>query len=80
LSETHRAMRFYEEAMLIHREIGDRRGEGITLWNISQVLDHHGDRAQATECAEQALIIYEQIEDPYTEQMRAKLAEWRGES
>ena len=50
--------------MVIVREIGDRQGEGIVLWNMSQALDQLGEIAQAIQYAEQALTIYEQIEDP----------------
>ena len=34
-------------------------------------------RTQAIQHAEQALTIYEQIEDPNVAQVRAQLAEWR---
>ena len=63
--------------MLIDREIGDRRGEGDDLWNMSLALDQLGERAQAIQHAEQALTIYEQIEDPNAAEVRAQLAAWR---
>ena len=77
LGETHRAIQFYEQQLAIVREIGDRRGEGIALWNMSLVLDHLGERAQAIQHAEQALTIFEQIEHHYAARVRAKLAAWR---
>jgi len=57
--------------------IGDRRGEGSDLWNVSLALDQLGERAQAIQHAEQALPIFEQIEDPKATKVRAQLAEWR---
>jgi len=77
LGETRRAIEFYEQRLVIAQEIGDRRGEGNALWNMSLSLDKLGERAQAITCAEQALMIYEQIEDPHAARMRAQLAKWR---
>jgi len=65
------------QTLLIHREIGERRGEGNDLWNMSLLLDQLGERAQAIHHAEQALIIFEQIEDPNATKVRAMLAAWR---
>jgi tetratricopeptide (TPR) repeat protein len=64
LDDTRRAIPFCEQQLAIVREIGDRRGEGNALWNMSLALDQLGERAQAIKHAEQALIIREQIEDP----------------
>lgn len=80
LGETHRVIQFYEQALHIHREIGDRRGEGNDLWNISLVLNQLGRRTQAIQYAEQSLTIFEDIEDPNAQQVRAQLTEWREES
>ena len=44
---------------------------------MSLALDQLGERVQAIQCAEQALIIREQIEDPRAAQVRAQLAAWR---
>ncbi len=73
VGETRRAMQFYEEQLAIVREIGYRRGEGNTLWNMSLTLDQLGERDKAIQHAEQALIIREKIEDPRVEKVRAKL-------
>ena len=54
-----------------------RRGEGNDLWNMSLALDQLGDRAQAIHHAEQALTIFEEIEDPNAAKARAQLAAWR---
>ena len=44
---------------------------------MSLALDQLGERGQAIQHAEQALIIREQIEDPKAAQVRTKLAVWR---
>jgi hypothetical protein len=62
--------------LAIARELGDRRGEGIALWSMSLDLDQLGERGQAIQYAEQALAIYEQIEDPLAAKVRAELAAW----
>jgi tetratricopeptide (TPR) repeat protein len=80
MDEMPKAIQFYEQQLLIAREIGDRRGEGNALWNMSLALNELGQRAQAIEHAEQSLEIYEQIEDPFAPQVRAQLAAWRAES
>ena len=76
LSEPHQAIEYHEKALSIAREIGDRRGEGITLWNMSLALDQLGQRAQAIECARAAINILEDIEDPNAEMVKRKLQEW----
>ena len=52
------------------REIGDRRGEGNALWDMSLAFDTLGERARA------ALEIFVQIEDPRVEWAKKKLTEW----
>ncbi|HEX7332224.1 MAG TPA: hypothetical protein VF290_12045 [Pyrinomonadaceae bacterium] len=47
---------------------------------MSLGLDQLGERAQAIQHAEQALIIQEQIEDPNAAQVREQLADWRGQT
>ncbi|HSE18742.1 MAG TPA: hypothetical protein VLB46_16920 [Pyrinomonadaceae bacterium] len=67
----------WKQKALIDRELGDRRSEGTDLWNMSLALDQLGERREAIRHAEQAITIYEQIEDPYAAKVRAKLATWR---
>jgi tetratricopeptide (TPR) repeat protein len=78
LGENQKAIELHEEALAIAREIGDRQGEGLILFNISIVLDEIGDRAQATDYAKSALKILEQIESPFANTVRRQLAEWQG--
>jgi len=70
-------LRFNSPQRVKAREIGDRRGEGHALWNMSLALEGLGERGQAIQYAEQALIIREQIEDPNAAQVRTQLATWR---
>ena len=74
-----RAIQFFEQQLEIVREIGDRRGEGADLWNMSVARDQLGERDQAIRDAELALFIFEQIEDPHAAQVRAQLDAWREE-
>jgi hypothetical protein len=55
----------------------DRRGEGISLWNKSLALDQLDERTQAIHHAEQALTIFEQIEEPNAVKVRTQLTAWR---
>jgi len=76
LGEARRATEFYEQQLAITREIGDRRGEGNSLWNTSLALYKFGNRSQAIAYAEAALEIYEQIEDPNAALLCRALEEW----
>jgi tetratricopeptide (TPR) repeat protein len=80
LGEMGRAVEFYEQYLATAREIGDRRGEGNALFNTGLALDKLGDRTKAIAHVEAALEIYEQVESPFAERARVKLAEWRGEA
>ena len=79
LGEPRKAIEFYEQRLVIAREIGDRYGEGSTLWNSALALHQLGQKAEAVARAEASLAILEIIENPRAAQVRAKLAEWRGQ-
>ena len=49
LGERQRALEYYQQALPILREVGDRAGEATTLNNIGAVYDGLGDRAAALE-------------------------------
>jgi tetratricopeptide (TPR) repeat protein len=78
LGEYGRAVEYDEQALTTAREIGHRQGEGIALWNMSLTLEVLGERQQAIEHAEAALVIYEQIEDPWVGKVRKQIEEWKG--
>jgi tetratricopeptide (TPR) repeat protein len=77
--EVPRAIRHIEQALAIAREAGDAQLEGNSLFTIARLLDHLGERNEAIRRMEESLRIFEQIEDPWREEARAQLAEWRGE-
>jgi tetratricopeptide (TPR) repeat protein len=79
LGDARRAVTFYDQQLTITRDIGDRRGEGNASWNMAVALDLLGQHDDAVRHAANALAIREAIEDPNTEKVRRKLAEWRGE-
>ncbi len=67
------------KALEISRQIGDRRGEGYALWNLSLALDKLGERIKAIAHAETALKIFAQIEHHAAEKVRYQLALWERE-
>ena len=74
--DARKAIEYYEQALVIDREIEDRWGEGNALLNMSLALDKLGQRANEVDCAKAALKIRDEIEDPQAEKIRRKLQEW----
>ena len=79
LGEPRRAIEFHEQALAIAGEIGDRPGEGAALCNMGPAFNRLGERNEAIQRGEAALEILEAIEDPFAEEVRKRLAEWREE-
>ncbi len=77
LGDPRKAIEYYEQQLVITREIGDRRGEANALFDSSLALFELGKHSIAIENAEGALQICEQIESPYADRVKQKLAEWR---
>jgi tetratricopeptide (TPR) repeat protein len=61
LGDARKAIEFYEQALVIDREIGDRRGEGNALGNLGAAYADLGDARKAIEFYEQALVIDREI-------------------
>jgi tetratricopeptide (TPR) repeat protein len=57
------AIEFYEQWLVIAREIGDRRGEGAALGNLGTAYADLGDARKAIEFYEQQLVIVREIGD-----------------
>jgi len=77
-SKFRRAVECYERQLAIARGVGDRRGEATAIWNTGWSLNQLGDRARAISYAEEALKIYEEIEDSNSvSRVRKFLTEWR---
>ena len=55
------ALGYYEQALPIYREVGDRAGEAATLNNIGMVHDSRGERQAALDYYEQALPNYREV-------------------
>ena len=62
-------MEYYEEALTIAREIGDRRGEGADLSSLGIRYATLGETERAIEYYEQALAIAREIGDKRMEEL-----------
>jgi len=63
LGDARKAIEYHEQALVIDREIGDRRGEGNALGNLGLAYAALGDARKAIEFYEQALVIDREIGD-----------------
>ena len=53
----------YRESLAIKREIGDRRGEGLSLYNLGNIAEKRGDLAEAERLHRESLAIRREIGD-----------------
>lgn len=67
---------FYEQTLVIDREIDDRRGEGAALGNLGNAIYSLGEKEKGIALVRQALEIFEAIESPVADWARNKLKEW----
>ena len=63
LGEVQKAIEYHEQALIISREIGDRRGEGSTLGNLGVAYKNLGEVQKAIEFYEQRIEIAREIGD-----------------
>ncbi len=63
LGQKPEALQYYEQALVITREVGDRGGEGTTLHNLGGVYDDLGQKPDALHYYEQALAIFGEVGD-----------------
>ena len=61
------AVEFYEQGLRIYRDIGDRRREAETLWQLGHVRDALGEREQARSCWDGAQAIFKHLGVPITD-------------
>ena len=59
-----KAIYYYEQALVIAKEIGYRRGEGSQLGNLGLAYSHLGQVEKAIDYYEQALVIGKEIKYP----------------
>jgi tetratricopeptide (TPR) repeat protein len=67
LGQKQEALRYYQQALAISREVGDRAGEGTTLWNIGALYFEQGRNDAALACFLRARNIYEEVLSPNRE-------------
>jgi len=77
LGDAPKAVELFQQQLAIARVISDRQGAGNALWNSALALDKLGKRAAAIAQAEEAVGIYEAIENPHAAKVRATLAKWK---
>ena len=63
LGDKEQALEFYNQALPLRREVGDKAGEATTLNNIGGVYDDLGDKDQALELFNQALPLRREVGD-----------------
>ncbi|MBZ0285454.1 MAG: tetratricopeptide repeat protein [Anaerolineae bacterium] len=63
LGQTKRSIRYYEQALLIHREADDKWGESAVLGNLGLAYSDLGEVRRAIAYYEQALVIQREIGD-----------------
>ncbi len=62
-------------SLVIRREVGDRRGEGVTLFNIANIYEKQGKIKEAVKNLEKVVRIEEATKDPDLARDRAYLEE-----
>jgi tetratricopeptide (TPR) repeat protein len=67
LGQVERAIGFYEQRLVIARDIGDRQGEGAALGNLGLAYAALGQLERAIEIYEQRLVIAREIGDRHGE-------------
>ncbi|MEH1015725.1 BTAD domain-containing putative transcriptional regulator [Micromonospora sp. CPCC 206060] len=73
LGQHQRALACYRRALLLHRELGDRYDEAEVLENMGDTHQAAGDRAAARHAWRDALAIFDDLDHPDTDRLRAKL-------
>lgn len=67
LGQYEQALDYYQQALTVSREVGDRLNEGIVLSNTALIYDNQGRYAEALDYYEQALTILREIGDRTSE-------------
>ena len=73
------ALTYMEQSLAISKEIGDRRGEAVTSWNIGRTYEDQGDLVEAEQYISRAVQLMEEIGHPSLEKDRKHLEELRAE-
>ena len=75
LGELEKAIKYYQQQLVITKEIGDRRGQGNALANLGLAYKSLDDPARTRDLWTQAHAIFEAIQDPNAEKVRRALAQ-----
>lgn len=77
LGEPQRALELHQQQLAIAQRLGDRKGEGHALENQARAFDLAGNIEEAIASAETALSIFEELELPKSESIKAFLSDLR---
>ncbi|MDD4652775.1 MAG: tetratricopeptide repeat protein [Methanothrix sp.] len=64
LGDDRKAIDYYEQRLVIAREIGDRRGEGNSSWNLGLTYEKTGDLKRAAEMMQICVSFEQEIGHP----------------
>jgi predicted ATPase/class 3 adenylate cyclase len=56
---------YFEQARVIHRELGDRAGEASDLWALHQAVGSRGDVVEAERLGRETLALSRELDDPF---------------
>jgi tetratricopeptide (TPR) repeat protein len=70
LGQKQNALRYYQQALAIRREVGNRGGEGTTLWNIGALYFQQSRNDAALACFLLARDIYLEVLSPNRERVQ----------
>jgi len=73
LADYSKAIEYYEQALAIAREIGDRRGEALTSWNLGLAHEKEGDLDLAAKVIQVCVDYEREIGHPDAENDAAQL-------
>ena len=73
LGENRKAVKYYEQSLKIKHNLRDRQGEGNTITNLGLAYYHLGENDKACSWWKDALIIFKEIESPYTNALQQLL-------
>ena len=75
LGDKPKALDYYEQALPLRRQVGDRWGESVTRFNMAMVFAYMGDLARAEDELRQVVAIDETVGHPDLASDRAALAQ-----